>query len=148
MIRSEDSIEINVPVEVVFAHLSDPMNMVEDLPSVVEVKDIRGQGKGMTYTVIYKVLGVRLFMPCEVTEYIPQKRITIRSEKTNVTWALCFDPTEKGCRFSSWCEYEVPIPLVGKLAEPILKKMNEREWEAVDVNLKAKLEARATAAVD
>ncbi|MBP7053581.1 MAG: SRPBCC family protein [Phycisphaerae bacterium] len=147
MIRSESSIEINVPVEMVFAHLSDPMNMVEDLPSAVEVKDIRGQGKGMTYTVIYKVLGVRLSMPCEVTEYIPQKCITIRSEKTNVTWALCFEPTEKGCRFGSWCEYEVPILLVGKLAEPLLKKMNEREWEAVDANLKAKLEAQVPTTV-
>jgi hypothetical protein len=142
MIRSEDSVEINVPVEVVFAHLSNPRNMVEDLPSAVEVKDIKGEGQGMTYTVVYKMLGVRFSMPCEVTEYIPLKRITVRSEKMKVTWALCFEPTEKGCRFSSWCEYEIPIPLVGRIAESLLKKMNEREWEVVDANLKAKLEAR------
>jgi len=122
------------------------MNMVEDLPSVVEVKDIHGQGKGMTYTIIYKVLGIRLTIPCEVTEYIPLKRIIIQSEKMTV--GHCFEPTEKGCRFSGWCEYEFPIPLIGKIAEPLLKKMNEREWEAVNANLKAKLEARATAAVD
>ncbi|HNS20687.1 MAG TPA: SRPBCC family protein [Sedimentisphaerales bacterium] len=146
MIRSESSIEIDVPVETVFAHLSDPMNMVEDLPSAVEVKDIKGQGQGMTYTLIYKVLGVRLSMPCEVTEYVPQRRITIRSEK--MTFAHGFEPTEKGCRLSGFCEYEIPIPLIGKIAESLLKKMNEREWKAVEENLKAKLEARATAAVD
>lgn len=147
MIRSEDSVEINVPVETVFAHLSDPRNMVEDLPSAVEVKDIQGQGQGMRYTLVYKVFGVRLSMPCEVTEYVPQKRITVRSEKMNVTWALCFEPTEKGCCFSSWCEYDIPIPLIGKIAAPLLKKMNEREWEVVDANLKAKLEARTAAPV-
>lgn len=142
MIRSESSVEIDVPVEVVFAHLSDPMNMVEDLPSAVEVKDVKGQGKGMTYTLVYKVLGVRLTIPCEVTEYVPQKRITIKSEK--MTFAHYFEPTEKGCRLSGFCEYEIPIPLVGKIAEALLKKMNEREWGAVEANLKARLEAQTT----
>jgi len=145
MIRSEDTVEINIPVEVVFAHLSDPMNMVEDLPSAVEVKDIKGQGKGMTYTLVYKVLGVRLSIPCEVTEYVPMERIIVQSEKMTYTHRL--EPTEKGCRLSGSIEYEVPIPLVGKIAESLLKKMNEREWEVVDLNLKARLEAQAPAAV-
>ena len=45
-------------------------------------------------------------------------------------------------------EYEIPIPLVGKIAEMLLKKQNEREWEAILDNLKARLEAENQASVD
>ncbi len=144
MIKSETNVEINVPVETVFAHLSDPMNMLEDLPSAVEVKDIKGHGKGMTYTMIYKMAGIHMSVPCEVIEYVPNKLIKVHADK--MTYSHHFEATERGCRLYSCGQYEIPIPLIGKIAESLLKKTNQREWEMVVENLKARLEAKAEAA--
>ncbi len=40
MAKVEKSITINAPVEKVFAYIEDPMNQLEYLPSIVEVKDV------------------------------------------------------------------------------------------------------------
>ena len=57
-------------------------------------------------------------------------------------------PLETGSRLRISGEYEIPIPLVGKIAESLLKKHNEREWQAMLDNLKARLEAETPATVD
>ena len=38
-------------------------------------------------------------------------------------------------------EYTVPVPVLGKLAEAVIVKMNEREGDLVLANLKARMEA-------
>ena len=38
-------------------------------------------------------------------------------------------------------EYTVPIPVLGKLAEAVIVKMNDREGDLILANLKARMEA-------
>ena len=38
-------------------------------------------------------------------------------------------------------EYSVPVPVLGRLAEALVVKMNEREAELVLANLKSRMEA-------
>ena len=55
------------------------------------------------------------------------------------TWM--FQPEAGGTKVTFEVEYTVPIPLLGKLAEAIIVKMNDREGELLLANLKARMEA-------
>jgi hypothetical protein len=148
MIKSELSVQINASPEQVFARLSNPMNSVEDVPSIIEVKDIKGQGKGMTYVEVYKMAGVRLAINTTVSELIPNKQYTEQYEVMGKkgTRTCQVEPCDGGCRLSVILQYEVPIPLIGKLAEPLLKKLNERDFQTTLDTVKSRLEAQASAA--
>jgi len=49
-------------------------------------------------------------------------------------------PVDEGTKLTITTEYKVPIPLLGKLAESIIVKMNENEQEVVLANVKAMME--------
>ncbi len=144
MIKSELSVQIKASPEQVFARVSNPMNAIEDVPSVIEVRDIKGKGKGMTYTSLYKMAGVRLSLNTTVSEFILNKMYSeqyeVMGKKGSLTYQI--QPREGGCQLSIVCQYEVPIPLIGKLAESLLKKLNEREFQTNLDNIKARLEAQ------
>ena len=53
-----NSININAPVEKVFAYVSDPMNSPEWMVSLSEVSDVTGSGVGQHYNWKYKMVGV------------------------------------------------------------------------------------------
>ena len=59
------------------------------------------------------------------------------------TWTLT--PHNGGCRLEVSGQYSVPIPLVGKMAERMLKRHNDREWEAILANIKARVGSEVTA---
>lgn len=149
MVKSELSVTIDVPPEKVFARIYEPMNAMEDIPNVIEVKDIIGQGAGMSYKLVYKMTGVRLPLDCTFVEYTPNERMTIQFKGAmNGTQTYEVKSLDAGSQLLVTSEYEIPIPLVGKIAEALLKKHNEREWQAILDNLKARLEAETPVAVD
>jgi hypothetical protein len=51
-----------------------------------------------------------------------------------------FQPEAGGTKVTLEGEYTVPIPVLGKLAEAIIVKMNEHEVELILANLKARME--------
>ena len=55
-----------------------------------------------------------------------------------ITWTT--DPVDGGAKVTFHAEYTVPIPVLGKLAEAIIVKQNEREAEVLLANLKDKME--------
>lgn len=149
MVKSELSVTINVPPEQVFAQISEPMNAMENIANVLEVKDITGQGAGMSYKLVYKMTGVRLSLDCTFVEYTPNERLTVQIKGAmNGTQTYEVKSLDTGSQLLVTSEYEIPFPLVGKIAEALLKKHNEREWQAILDNIKAKLEAETPAAVD
>ena len=52
-----------------------------------------------------------------------------------------FEPENGSTKLSMTVDYEIPIPLVGKIAESLLAKRNEREWDVVLANAKDAIEA-------
>jgi uncharacterized protein YndB with AHSA1/START domain len=146
MAKSELSVIINALPEKVFARISDPNAALEDIPNVVEVKDINGEGLGQSQQLTYKMMGIPFNVKCEYTEYIPGQRLVVKCSggiDCIMTWTL--EPQDNSTKVNITSEYSVPVPLVGKIAELILKKQNEREWESVLGNLKARVEAQASA---
>lgn len=80
MIRMEKSIEVDAPVEQVFAYIVDPSHAPEYTPNVDEVKDVHRLPDGRyTYTTVGKFLGLRMDFKAEQTEVIPNERIVEKS---------------------------------------------------------------------
>jgi len=142
MTKTVKSITIKAPVEKVFNYISEPTNLPEIWPSLVEVKDVQKLPSGGTRNRwVYKMAGILLEGTSEETEYVPNQRLVSKTKggaESTQTWM--FQPEAGGTKVTFEVEYTVPIPVLGKLAEAIIVKMNEHEGELILANLKARME--------
>ena len=144
MPKVERSITINAPVEKVFTYVADPVNMPEWLPSLIDVHDVTGSGVGQRYKWTYKMVGVRLAGETEITEHVPnERRATETKGGVNSSWTYTFEPHEGGTKFILAVDYSIPVPVLGKLAEKLVLKRNEREADLAMANIKDKMESEA-----
>ena len=143
MAKTTRDILINAPVEKVFEYASNPMNQPEYWPSMLEVKDVEEQpGGGRKYNWVYKMAGIRLEGSSETTEFVENERIVEKSSGgIESTFVYAYKPEGEGTRVTIEVEYVVPVPVLGKLAEAFILKVNEREADTVMGNLKDRLEA-------
>ena len=143
MAKLQKSILIDAPVEKVFAYMSDPNNMPEIWPSMVEVKDVQpAPAGGYNFGWVYKMAGVRFDGASETTEEIPNQRTVTKSTKgieSHFVWT--YEPENGGTKLTVDIEYKVPVPLLGKLAESFIIKQNDHESDTLLSNLKARMEA-------
>jgi uncharacterized membrane protein len=143
MAKLQKSITINAPVEKVFAYLSDPKNLPEIWPSMIEVKDVQpATGGGYNFSWVYKMAGMRFDGASETTEEIPNERTVTESTKgieSRFVWT--YKPENGGTNLMVDIEYKVPVPLLGKLAEAFIIKQNAQEADTLLSNLKARMEA-------
>ena len=134
---------IYAPIEEVFKFVEDPVNFPEVWPSMMEVKDVESlPSGGRRFNWVYKMAGVKLEGTSETKEYVENERIVSETEggiKSKFIWS--FTPEGEGTRLHVDIEYTVPVPVVGKLAESAIVKMNEREASALVANIKDRMEA-------
>ena len=109
---------------------------------MIEVRNITGSGVGQRFEWTYKMLGIQFKGETEVTEVIQNERCV---EKTKAgiesTWVYTYEPHEGGTKLSMDIDYKVPVPVLGKLAEKLVLKTNEREAELALENIKTIVEA-------
>ena len=141
MAKVKRSITINAPVEKVFNYLADPLAQPDWIPSMMGVKDVSGSGVGQHFRWTYKMAGVLLKGESTTTEHIPNER-TVTQSKGGVTstWIHNFETHDGGTMMELDIEYTIPIPVIGKLAEKIVLKRNEREADLAMANIKEKME--------
>ena len=141
MATIKNSININAPVEKVFEYFT-PEILPEVWPSLVEVNNIQElPNGGFSWDWVYKMAGMRFTGSSEHTEVVPNERTVTLSTggiDSTITWE--YQPVDDGTKLTITTEYKVPIPLLGKLAESIIVKMNENEAEVVLANVKAMME--------
>ena len=143
--RIEQSVVINRPVEEVFALLAD----FEKLPlwdaAVVEaMKTSEGpMGVGATIREVVRMLGRRVEMTGEVTEYEPNRKITFRTTSGPLPGKVteAFEAAGGGARVTFATEIE--LGGVFKLAEPIVARMFKAQVKGSAASLKDFLETRA-----
>lgn len=76
MFRFEKSIEIDAPVEQVFAYVVDPAHKPEYESGIAEVKDLQRLPDGRsTYTEVARFPGLQVEFTCEQVEVVPNERI-------------------------------------------------------------------------
>ena len=137
----EGSITINAPIEKVFAYLDDPAHGMDFIPSITDIRDITGQGVGQKWSWTYKMMGLPLKGEAEVTEYIRNKRCVVKTTGGILsTWTLAFKASAGRIRLKLVVEYTIPVPVIGKVSEGLVLRLNQREAEFAIANLKARLE--------
>ena len=142
MATAKKSIKINAPVEKVFEFMMKPEILPEIWPSFVEMKNIKELSNGgHSWDWVYKMAGMRFTGSSENTEVVPNERTVSRTTggiESTITWL--YQPEDDGTNVTFEAEYTVPVPLLGKLVEAVIVKMNENEAEVILANLKARME--------
>ena len=142
MRKAVKSITIKSPVEKIFDYISEPTNLPEIWPSLIEIKDVQRLPDGnINNRWVYKMAGVRFEGTSEGVESVANQRIVSKTKggvESTQTWMFQSEGDETKVTIDM--EYTIPIPLLGKLAEAIIVKMNEHEGELLLSNLKARME--------
>ncbi len=133
---------IHAPAEKIFHYLEEKKHFPEFWPSMMEVSDIRDlPSGGKHFHWVYKMAGVRFEGDTDEIEVIPNKKLVgqnLKGIESTITWEL--EEHGKDTELTFKADYRVPVPLVGKLAENVLAKINDNEAIALLANLKARLE--------
>jgi uncharacterized membrane protein len=141
--KIKKSISIHVPVDEVYRYFEEPENLPEIWPSIIEVSDVvRSGGELHSYRWVYKMAGMKFDGESRVIEQIPNQR-TVTENKGGIdsTIVTSYQVEGDGTKVEMDVDYAIPGALLGKLAQPLILKMNEREAETVLANLKARMEA-------
>jgi len=141
MTTIHNSININAPVEEVFAYLADPMSIQEWMVGMTEVMDVTGSGVGQHYLWKYKMAGVPLHGESTISEHVPNERRVAESKGgITSTFTFTFAAHEGGTKLDMDVDYTIPVPVLGKLAEKLVLKRNQREMVLNNQNIKERLE--------
>ncbi|MBR9999159.1 MAG: SRPBCC family protein [Cyclobacteriaceae bacterium] len=143
MATVKKSITINVNVEKVYNYLRDPSNQPEWMPGMIEVKVITGSDVGDRFKWTYKMAGILLEGETTITELVPNERI-VTDSKGGVKSTFDFKLKSVGevTSVELTIDYTVPVPVLGRLAEKVILKRNEREADLAMGNIKEMLEGQ------
>jgi ligand-binding SRPBCC domain-containing protein len=134
---------IDAPIEKVFAYYSDPTKLVEIWPSLIEVRDLTQSADGWPHSFdwTYKMGGMKFEGHTVNVEFEPNQRYVAES-KGGIESRIetTFEHRDGKTLVTDDIQYRVPIPLLGRIAERILAKVNENEVAAIHANLKARME--------
>jgi carbon monoxide dehydrogenase subunit G len=142
MPRVEDDVYVDVDPETAFEYMDVPEHQAEISPSLSAVETIEQLptgGNRAAYT--YRMAGIPLDGEVTATAYDPPERIVFEMTggiEGTVEWT--FTPEGAGVRVGYAAEYELPIPVLDRLAAPFVRKYNERELTTTLENLKTRLE--------
>jgi uncharacterized membrane protein len=136
--RIDREIIVNSTLERVFRYVSDPYNWPELWPSLMAVEDVKPLSNGgFSARYEYKMIGMRFKGTGECTDYVPNQWMVIDTKGgIHGRITLTFRSIEDKTRVTITIEYTVPVPLLGKLTEYVVLKMNEQEANLVLNNLR------------
>lgn len=131
------SIDIDVPVDRVFGYVDDPEKTPEWLPSMMEVHDVSGRGVGAHHEWTYKMVGFALHGESLIVAHVPNERRVMRTKGgIESLWTFVLEPHQDGTRLDVTVEHNVPVPVLGKLAEKLVVRRNDREIGLAIQNIK------------
>ncbi len=140
MTKLEKEVTAEAPIEEVFRYISEPSNLPELWPSLMEIKNVQLLPNG-GYNIrwVYKMVGMRFEGGGEYIKIVSNHWIVIETKggiSSTITWT--FRSKEDMTRVTLTIEYKVPIPLLGKLAEAVIVKMNDQEGDLMMAHLRTR----------
>jgi uncharacterized protein YndB with AHSA1/START domain len=131
---------INAPLEKIFAYVSKPSNLPEIWPSLMQIKNetLLPNG-GYSFQWVYKMSGLYLKGTGEYTDIVPNQWFIAKTKgaiASTITWT--FRSMESQTRVTFTIEYRTPLPILNRLGEKIITKMNEQEADLILANLQAR----------
>lgn len=140
MAKITKEVWINASLEKIFQYISNPNNLPEIWPSLIEIQDVQSlPNGGYSMRWVYKMLGLQFKGKAEYIKIVPNEFFVCETKGGIIsTIAWTFRSREDKTRVTFMVEYKVPVPLLGKLAEAIIIKMNDYEGNLIMANLQAR----------
>lgn len=142
MIETSAEAHVDAPVADVFAYMDDPANQPEITPSLTHSETLAERADGSKRVeYAYGLGGITLDGELDAVEYEPESRVVweMTGDLTGeITWT--FEATDGGTLVRYDAEYDVPLGVFDRLAEPFVKRYNRREVETTLANLKTRME--------
>ena len=88
-------------------------------------------------------MGIPFTGVAKCTEHIPNERIVIET-KGNIrsTWTWTFQVQSSKTLVNLVVEYNIPVPVIGKIGDRLILRQNEREADLAVANIKERVEWR------
>lgn len=147
MHRYEYSVDIEAPVESVFAFDTDPQNWPRTMASLSDIEIIEETDDTVQLKGTYSLLGINMGSDMTMTIVEPNAHIVteFRSDRMHGTVHNYYSETETGTRLSLEAEYEFGDSLLERLTEPVAKRYNNRQFKNHLEHIKDLVEAETTA---
>ena len=143
MIKVNSSVLVNQPIEKVFEFVTTPENDAQWYIGVESRDHTPGEpaGVGSTSQSEIRFLGIPMTVTWKVTEYELPKKIAVQSIEGSVSIkaAYTFETAGEG-QTKVTVSGEAEVGGVFSLAEPLVERMAQRQWDASFENLKDVLE--------
>lgn len=138
----KNSIVIDAPLSEVFTYVNEPRTLPDWMVGLIETRNIMGSGEGLQYDWTFKMVGIQHRGQNVVVEYVLNERASHQSiGMISSVWTNIVEPETSGTRLTIEAEYTIPVPVLGKLAESLTVRRNERNLQASLLNVKETLEA-------
>jgi hypothetical protein len=137
------SIQIDASPERVYDFLNVPENFLIVWPSMVEVAHVKPNSLGANdFDWVYKMAGVRFHGHCQIVD-AQRGRLQLAKNEGGIpsSFRWTFETRGGGTFLNVDIEYTIPTPIIGKIAESVVVKMNEHEIELLLANIKQNVEA-------
>ena len=144
MKKIKRTIQIKAPVQRVYDFLTQPTNLTSIWPNMVSVSNVvPSKGGAHDFDWEFKMVGFHFKGHAKTEEAQPGKLVRLRNEAgIPSTFLWTYEGLDgAGTRLSLDLEYTIPAPVIGKLAEVLVAKMNERDIDTLLANLKDVMEA-------
>ena len=143
MHKIQRTIDIKAPVQRVYDFLTQPANLPGIWPSMMEVSNVVTTSPGASdFDWVYKMAGLHLKGHTKAVEAQTNRLLHTRSEGAiQSTFRWTFGGLDgSGTKLTCAVEYTIPVPVIGRLGEAVVAKLNEREMEHVLANLRDVME--------
>ncbi len=134
---------IEAPPTKIFSYLTEPAHLLEIWPSLVEVSNVQTTPNGAhSFDWTYKMAGLKFHGHAETVE-VQRDRLRLVRNASGIpsTFRWTFEPRDDGTDLALEVEYEMPGKLLGRLAAPFLRRLNERDADSLVHSLKERMEA-------
>lgn len=141
MISFRRDLVLKAPIDKVFNYISNPVNETEYIPGVIDIHDVSGKGVGLKCHWTYKIMGFRLNGEAEIVEYTPERKYVIKTKgDVESTWDWTFEDDSGKTRLKLKADYSLPMPVLERVGEALLKVLNAHEANYAMAILKKRLE--------
>lgn len=141
MASYENSVLIQAPLGQVFKYVNEPTTFPDWVHGMVEVHNVIGTGEGQQYEWTFKMVGMQLHGQSIAVNYVQDECAAYQSiGMIESIWTNIVEPHDGGTNLTIKVEYSIPAPVLGKLAERLTVRRNQRGLDATLLNAKEVLE--------
>jgi uncharacterized membrane protein len=142
MHKVQKSVDINAPAERIYEFLGQPANLPEIWPNLISTSKItQGVGGACDFDWLFKMAGIQIHGHAKCEEGVPGKYVRYRNTGIPGTFVFRYSALDgHGTRLQLTVDYDFPSSVLGRIAEVLAVKINERDIDSMLMNVKDVME--------